>query len=84
MEHTLQHGEFITGTYNLYFVVLSVVISTIAAYSALDLAGRATATHGIARMVWLTGGPIVLGIGINSMHFIGMMGFPLPVPVLYP
>ena len=83
MEHTLQHGEFITGTYNLLFVVLSVVISTIAAYTALDLAGRATATRGTPRIVWLTGGAIAMGMGINSMHFVGMLGFTLPIPVLY-
>ena len=63
--------------------VLSVAIAMMASYSALDLAGRATASCGRSRWAWLVGGSMVMGIGINSMHFVGMSGFHLPVAVLY-
>src|SRR6202044_4011447 len=53
------------------------------AYAALDLAGRLTAAHGRARLAWLGGGAFAMGIGIWSMHYIGMEALHLPVPVEY-
>ncbi|MBC7840156.1 MAG: PAS domain-containing protein, partial [Nitrospiraceae bacterium] len=76
-------GTMMTGTHDWRLVVLSVVIGAMASYAALDLAGRATATHGRSRLTWLVVGSIVMGIGINSMHFVGMSGFHLPVSILY-
>jgi NO-binding membrane sensor protein with MHYT domain/CheY-like chemotaxis protein/anti-sigma regulatory factor (Ser/Thr protein kinase) len=73
----------LTGTHDLRLVLLSVVVGIMASYAALDLAGRATATSGRTRSAWLIGGSVVMGTGINSMHFIGMSGFHLPVPVFY-
>src|SRR5271154_239330 len=60
-------------SYDLRLVALSVLIASIASYGALDLAGRTTAAAGRARIGWLLGGSLVLGIGIWSMHFIGML-----------
>src|SRR4029077_5757013 len=54
-----------------------------AAYAALDLAGRTTASSGRARLFWLAGGAAAMGLGIWSMHYIGMLAFLLPVPVFY-
>jgi PAS domain S-box-containing protein len=71
------------GSYNYGLVVLSVVISIIASYAALDLAGRVTSARGRTRLLWLTGGAAAMGIGIWSMHYIGMLAFHLPVPVQY-
>jgi len=70
-------------SYNYYLVVLSVVISTLASYAALDLAGRVTAARGRLRLAWLAGGACAMGIGIWSMHYIGMLAFRLPVAVFY-
>ena len=36
-----------------------------------------------ARLAWLAGGASSMGIGIWSMHFVGMYAFALPIPVLY-
>jgi two-component system, sensor histidine kinase and response regulator len=71
------------GTYDSRLVVLSVVIAVLASYAALDLAGRVTSSRGRARYLWLTGGATAMGIGIWSMHYVGMLAFRLPVPVLY-
>ena len=71
------------GSYNYFLVLLSVIIAIFASYAALDLAGRVTAAQGGARLVWLTGGATAMGLGIWSMHYIGMLAFRLPVPVLY-
>ena len=71
------------GSYNYALVALSVLIAIVAAYAALDLAGRVTAAGGWTRAVWLLGGAGAMGTGIWSMHYIGMLAFVLPVPVAY-
>ena len=72
-----------TGSYDYRLVILSVVMAICAAYAALDLAGRTTASRGRVRLVWLAGGATAMGLGIWSMHYIGMLAFHLPVPVFY-
>ena len=71
------------SSYDYRLVVLSVVIAIFASYAALDLAGRTTAASGRVRLAWLVGGATAMGVGIWSMHYIGMLAFSLPVPVLY-
>src|SRR6202047_5590132 len=71
------------GSYNYALVALSVLIAMFASYAALDLAGRVTAAGGWTRAVWLLGGAGVMGTGIWSMHYIGMLAFILPIPVAY-
>src|SRR5271167_14414 len=71
------------GSYDYRLVFLSVLIATLAAYSALDLTGRVTSARGRARPFWLCGGAFAMGLGIWAMHYIGMLAFRLPVPVLY-
>jgi PAS domain S-box-containing protein len=73
----------LTGTYDYRLVALSVLIAMLASYAALDLAGRVTAARGRVRFVWLTGGAGAMGLGIWSMHYIGMLAYSLPVPILY-
>ena len=71
------------GSYDLRLVTLSVVIAILAAYAALDLAGRVTASRGAMRRIWLCGGAFAFGLGIWAMHYVGMEAFHLPVAVLY-
>jgi PAS domain S-box-containing protein len=75
--------QALLGSYNYGLVSLSVVIAIVAAYAALDLAGRVTSAGGRVRFLWLSGGAIAMGTGIWSMHYIGMLAFRLPIPVLY-
>src|SRR2546427_508953 len=70
-------------SYYYRLVTLSVVIAMLASYAALDLAGRTTAARGRVRLAWLVGGATAMGVGIWSMHYIGMLAFTLPVLVLY-
>jgi two-component system, sensor histidine kinase and response regulator len=69
--------------YDYRLVVLSVLIAMCASYAALELAARTAAAHGRSRFIWLGGGAAAMGIGIWSMHYIGMLAFHLPIPVLY-
>ena len=71
------------GYYDYRLVALSVLIAVLASYTALDLAGRTTAARGRVRLTWLAGGATAMGVGIWSMHYIGMLAFSLPVLVLY-
>jgi PAS domain S-box-containing protein len=73
----------IPGTYNAGLVALSVFIAIVASYAAFDSGERVSASGGQRRWAWLTSGAIVMGFGIWSMHYVGMLAFVLPVPVLY-
>ncbi len=70
-------------TYDLNLVLLSIIIAILSAYTALDLAERITTTQKQASLAWLIAGASSLGIGIWSMHFVGMLAFNLPVSVSY-
>jgi two-component system sensor histidine kinase/response regulator len=71
------------GHYDYRLVGLSILIAVFAAYAALDLASRVTAAQGVARVAWLSGGALAMGMGIWSMHYVGMEAFRLPVAVQY-
>lgn len=73
----------LSQSYDLRFVVLSILIAICAAYAALDLAGRTATTRGRSHIAWLICGAAAMGLGIWSMHYIGMLALNLPVPVLY-
>ncbi len=72
-----------SGTFNHWLVVLSLLVASFASYTALDLGTRITASKGPAARVWLVGGAFAMGTGIWSMHFIGMLAFSLPIPLGY-
>jgi PAS domain S-box-containing protein len=71
------------ASYNPVLVVVSVVVAMLASFAALDLAGRVRSDTGATRLGWIAGGATVMGIGIWSMHFVGMLAFHLPVPIRY-
>lgn len=79
----MSHAAVLPGAYSYRLVALSFIIAMYASYAALDLAARTAATRGRARYAWLCGGAVAMGIGIWSMHYIGMLAFSLPVPILY-
>ncbi|MBD2867722.1 EAL domain-containing protein [Paenibacillus arenilitoris] len=78
MEHAHIHG-----TYDQSLVIFSYIIAVVASFTALDLAGRVSSAKGKARIGWLLFGAAAMGMGIWSMHFVGMLAFSLPVPVVY-
>ena len=71
------------GSYNLWLVSLSVFIAVTAAYTSFSFAGRIAFTSGKIRLLWLGGGAIAMGVGIWSMHFIGMLAYRMASPVNY-
>ena len=69
--------------YDTLLVCLSIVIAALASYTAIDIAGRVSATQGRSQLIWLLCGAVTMGVGIWSMHFIGMLAFRMPVYVHY-
>ncbi|SEI51915.1 bifunctional diguanylate cyclase/phosphodiesterase [Pseudomonas sp. NFR16] len=67
------------GHYTFSLVLISVLVAILASYTALDLVGRIATATGKAVMMWIGGGALSMGIGIWSMHFIGMLAFQLPI-----
>ena len=64
--------------FNPLLVVLSVFVAIFASYVALNLAHSVTSTRGRPRVIWLTCGALAMGVGIWSMHFVGMLAFEMP------
>ncbi|XID94765.1 response regulator [Paenibacillaceae bacterium WGS1546] len=75
--------EHVHGTYDTALVAFSYVVAVVASYTVLDLAGRVSETSGRSRSLWLAFGAVAMGMGIWSMHFVGMLAMSLPVPVAY-
>ena len=71
------------GLYDWWLVALSILVAVVASYTALGLSERITRSSGRDAMLWLAGGSLAMGIGIWSMHFIGMLAFRLPIPIVY-
>jgi NO-binding membrane sensor protein with MHYT domain len=66
---------------NLVGATAQVVI--LAFYTSLDLAGQVSSSQGRGAVLWFCGGAVAMGIGIGSMHFIGILAFSLPIALGY-
>lgn len=64
--------------FNPLLVTLSIVVAVFASYVALNLAYNGTLTKGRRQILWLSAGALVMGTGIWSMHFVGMLAFEMP------
>ncbi|MBV4491784.1 putative bifunctional diguanylate cyclase/phosphodiesterase [Pseudomonas oryzicola] len=73
----------LTGSYSSSLVLISLCVAILASYTALDLTGRIATATGRAALLWMGGGALAMGIGVWSMHFIGMLAFSLPIDLGY-
>jgi diguanylate cyclase (GGDEF)-like protein len=62
-----------------WIVAASLLIATLAAYVAMDLAQRVRRSDDRLDVVWWAVGSVAMGTGIWAMHFVGMLGFSLPI-----
>ena len=78
-------GAVLPANYDPGLVVLSYIVASLAAYTAIDLAGRVSEYRVERRRAgaWLAGGAFAMGAGIWSMHFVAMLAYQLPIPVRY-
>jgi PAS domain S-box-containing protein len=77
------NGLGIAASHDHRLVALSIVVSIVAAYAAINLAERIRAGRGRVWVLWLTGAAITDGIGTCSMHYTGMLALRLPVPLQF-
>ena len=71
------------GIYNPWLVSVSIVVAVLVSHTALSLASKVAVVTPTAKRMWLASGSVVIGGGIWSMHFIGMLAFTLPIPLTY-
>ena len=72
------------GTYNPIWVIASLLLAIIASYVAMNVAIRIRHFHETtSKLAWSMISAFTLGIGIWSMHFIGMLAFSLPCIIHY-
>jgi len=71
------------SVYNHWLVGLSIFVAVLVSYTALRLAARVATSERRGARIWLLIGAIAMGVGIWSMHFIGMLAFSLPIPLAY-
>ncbi|MBS0342445.1 MAG: histidine kinase [Proteobacteria bacterium] len=84
MPATIFVGQVLTPQYSLGLVALSYLVSFAGSLTAIMCANRLLKTNGLARFSMLACAAVALGgIGIWSMHFIGMLAYELPVPIVY-
>lgn len=77
-------ADAMQGTYNLKIVLLSYIIASFASYVALDMSSHLKKQNTtLFNITWLIGGAIVMGAGIWSMHFVGMLAFDMGMPMTF-
>jgi PAS domain S-box-containing protein len=72
----------VPATHDHGLVLLSVVISIVAAYASRDLVERLNLARGRAWGAWLLAAGVVDGVGTWSMHYTGKLALNLPMPLM--
>jgi PAS domain S-box-containing protein len=63
----------LASSYNPLLVALSLAMAITASFTTLELTRRVATSTGAAARIWLTAGAFSMGVGIWTMHFIGML-----------
>jgi diguanylate cyclase len=81
MNHDVMHVTW--SSWNNALVLLSFVVASFGAFSALELANNMQNSRGGRRILWLMMASLALGMGIWSMHYVGMNAFKSPLDIRY-
>jgi len=77
-------GDVLVPRYDVALIVGSYVVSVLGSFAALFHTKYMYASNGQVNRSMVFGAAIALGgVGIWTMHFVGMMGYTLPVRVVY-
>ncbi|KGX91288.1 diguanylate cyclase [Pontibacillus halophilus JSM 076056 = DSM 19796] len=71
------------GVYNVWLVILSIAVSIMSSYTALQIVKRLVRSRGMLRYMWIFGGSLTFGAGIWSMHFVAMLAYEMDMVVTY-
>lgn len=75
--------ELITSSYNYYWVIFSILIGILFSYVAIDLRWKLIVFKEFMYNAWLLGCAVTMGLGIWTMHFVGMLAMEMAIPVVY-
>ncbi|HEX4483945.1 MAG TPA: diguanylate cyclase [Solirubrobacteraceae bacterium] len=78
----MQAHELTTHT-DIGLACVSIAAAIVASYVALDLAYRSASSADWRGRLWTAGAGVTMGLGIWSMHFIGMLALEMGMPVSY-
>jgi diguanylate cyclase (GGDEF)-like protein len=76
-------AETLTTHLNSSLVFVSIAVAVIASFVALDLAQRSSESEAWVRRLWIGAAGVTMGLGIWSMHFIGMLALEMEMTVSY-
>ena len=77
-------GDVLRPQYDMFFVIASYVISVLGSFAALYHAQHMYHRNGTLNRSMAFGAAVALGgVGIWTMHFVGMIGYRLPLRVVY-
>ncbi len=72
------------GQYNALLVTVSLAVAVFSCFAALQVSDLvADLAPGQGRRKWTIAGGLAMGLGIWTMHFVGMLAFSLPCAVTY-
>jgi diguanylate cyclase (GGDEF)-like protein len=75
--HAHMHGS----GHGLGDMALMIAVACAVSYAVFDAACRVRAAHGRARLSWLIGGSLVVGLSIWAMHFVALLSLAAPLPM---
>lgn len=70
-------------SYNDYWFIFSILVGILFSYIALDLRWKMIIFKNFKYNLWLLGCAIAMGIGIWTMHFVGMLAMEMPSHIEY-
>src|SRR5260370_2657261 len=73
----------VPATHDPFLVALSVIVSSLGAYAAIQLAEGMRDARGRIFVAWLLGAATVDGIGTGSMHYTAKLALRLPFPLQF-
>ncbi|WP_299088800.1 MHYT domain-containing protein [uncultured Metabacillus sp.] len=75
--------DHLNDTYNYYWLVFSILLGILFSYIALDLRWKMIVFKDFKYNVWLLSCAVAMGIGIWTMHFVGMVAMKMSSHVIY-
>ena len=74
----------LASSHNMGLAIVSLMIALFASYAAVGASDRiCVVKKKNSRRLWLVSGTVVMGIGIWSTHFVGMLAYSLPIPLSF-
>jgi diguanylate cyclase (GGDEF)-like protein/PAS domain S-box-containing protein len=77
-------GNVIAPVYDWWLVFASVLVAVVASFASFVIQARSNSSSAISENRWgLLAAASFLGLGVWSMHFIGMLAYQLPIAITY-